>query len=147
LNSNLGHFGCFTFSLFRLENRVYLSCDVRVVGAAWCAVMRIMAGVGDLVQKTGDSRIGQVLGGQMIKRSSDAVCGLHHARGDEEHQFLGEASKPRSAVYQWFVLKTTGMVSSKLTSKPVATFSWLSLKTKVVAGFPVWASKPAATVW
>jgi hypothetical protein len=25
--------------------------------------------------------------------------------------------------------------------------SWLSLKTKVVEGFPVWASKPAAPVW
>jgi hypothetical protein len=24
---------------------------------------------------------------------------------------------------------------------------WLSLKTKVVEGFPVWASKPAALVW
>jgi hypothetical protein len=25
--------------------------------------------------------------------------------------------------------------------------SWLSLKTKVVEGFPIWASKPAALVW
>jgi hypothetical protein len=25
--------------------------------------------------------------------------------------------------------------------------SWLSLKTKVVEGFPVWVSKPAALVW
>jgi hypothetical protein len=25
--------------------------------------------------------------------------------------------------------------------------SWLSLKTKVVEGFPVWASKPATSVW
>jgi hypothetical protein len=24
---------------------------------------------------------------------------------------------------------------------------WLSLKTKVVEGFPVWASKPATSVW
>jgi hypothetical protein len=28
-----------------------------------------------------------------------------------------------------------------------AQVSWLSLKTKVVEGFPVWASKPAALVW
>jgi hypothetical protein len=28
-----------------------------------------------------------------------------------------------------------------------ARVSWLSLKTKVVEGFPVWASKPAAMVW
>jgi hypothetical protein len=35
---------------------------------------------------------------------------------------------------------------SGLASKPVATVSWLNLKTKVVEGFPVWASKPAATI-
>jgi hypothetical protein len=28
-----------------------------------------------------------------------------------------------------------------------ARVSWLSLKTKVVEGFPVWASKPPALVW
>jgi hypothetical protein len=28
-----------------------------------------------------------------------------------------------------------------------ARVSWLSLKTKVVEGFPVWVSKPAALVW
>jgi hypothetical protein len=28
-----------------------------------------------------------------------------------------------------------------------ARVSWLSLKTKVVEGLPVWASKPAALVW
>jgi hypothetical protein len=28
-----------------------------------------------------------------------------------------------------------------------ARVSWLSLKTKVVEGFPIWASKPAALVW
>jgi hypothetical protein len=28
-----------------------------------------------------------------------------------------------------------------------ARVSWLSLKTKVVEGFPVWASKPATLVW
>jgi hypothetical protein len=31
--------------------------------------------------------------------------------------------------------------------KITASVSWLSLKTKVVEGFPVWASKPAALVW
>jgi hypothetical protein len=48
-----------------------------------------MAGVGDLVQRTGDGRIGQVLGGRAIERSGGAVYGLHHVRGDEEHVFLG----------------------------------------------------------
>jgi hypothetical protein len=61
--------------------------------------------------------------------SDDVVYGLHHAQGDEEHIFLGLASKLRS------------MVSLSLASKPVATvlvvypqnyslrFSGLSLKT------------------
>jgi hypothetical protein len=30
----------------------------------------------------GWSSVGRVLGGQMIGRSSEAVCGLHHAQGD-----------------------------------------------------------------
>jgi hypothetical protein len=50
--------------------------------------MRIMAGVGDLVQMIGDSRTGRVLSGWTIGRPGDAVCGLHHARGDEEREFL-----------------------------------------------------------
>jgi hypothetical protein len=53
------------------------------------ALMRIMAGVGDLVQRIGDGHTGRVLSGWMIKRSGDIVCGLHCARGDEERGFLG----------------------------------------------------------
>jgi hypothetical protein len=30
-----------------------------------------------------------VLGGRTIERSSDVVCGLHHAHGDDEHGYLG----------------------------------------------------------
>jgi hypothetical protein len=48
-----------------------------------------VTGVGDLVQRTGDHRPGRVLGGRRIERSSDVVCGLHDAREDEEHGFLG----------------------------------------------------------
>jgi hypothetical protein len=66
-----------------------LSGGVQVAGAAWQAVMRIVVGVGDLVQRTGDGRTNQVLGDRTIGRSGDAVCGMHHARGDEEHMFLG----------------------------------------------------------
>jgi hypothetical protein len=50
-------------SLFRLENHVCLSHGEHVVGAAWRAMLRIMVGVGDLVQWTGDGRTGRVLGG------------------------------------------------------------------------------------
>jgi hypothetical protein len=46
-------------------------------------------GVGDLVLRTGDGRTGRVLDGRTIEGSDDAVCSLHHARGNEEHGFLG----------------------------------------------------------
>jgi hypothetical protein len=39
--------------------------------------------------------------------------------------------------FLWFGLKTGGDGFSGLASKPLATVSWLSLKTKVVEGFPV----------
>jgi hypothetical protein len=48
-----------------------------------------MAGVGDLVQRIGDCRTGRLLGAQTIRRSGDAVCGLHRACGDKERVFLG----------------------------------------------------------
>jgi hypothetical protein len=52
-------------------------------------MMRIVAGVGDLVQRTRDSHTGRVLGGRTIERSGGTMCGLHHARRDEERGFLG----------------------------------------------------------
>jgi hypothetical protein len=79
----------FLLSLFRLENYVCLSRGLQVAGVAWCAAMRIMTGVGDLVQSTRDGRTGRVLDGRAIERSGGAVCGLHRARGDEERVFLG----------------------------------------------------------
>ena len=71
-----------------LENRVCMSRGVQVAGVAWRAATRIVAGVGDLVQRTGDGRTGRVLGGRTIERSGDAVCGLYRAQGDEERGFL-----------------------------------------------------------
>jgi hypothetical protein len=97
--------------------------------------MRIIIGVGYLVQRTGDNHISRVLSGQTIERSNDAVCSLHCACGDEECEFLGWASKPRSTVCQWFDLNTIGTLFSGLASKPE------------VEGFSVWASKPVAMVW
>jgi hypothetical protein len=40
----------------RVENRICLSHGVQVTGAAWRAAIKIMTGVGDLVQRTGDSQ-------------------------------------------------------------------------------------------
>jgi hypothetical protein len=89
LNSNSGHFGSFTFIFVSCGNRVCLSRDVQVAGAAWRTAMKIMARVGDLVQMTRDSCTGRVLGSWMIGRLGDTVCDLHRAYGDEEHEFLG----------------------------------------------------------
>jgi hypothetical protein len=65
-----------------------LSRGVQVAGAALCAAMRIVSGVGDLVQRIRDGRTGRILSGRVIERSGDAECGLHHARGDEERGFI-----------------------------------------------------------
>jgi hypothetical protein len=75
-------------SLYRVENHVCLSCDVQVISVAWRAAMRIVTGVGDLVQRTCDGRTCQVLSGRTIRRSGDAVCDLYHTRGDDERGFL-----------------------------------------------------------
>jgi hypothetical protein len=48
-----------------------------------------VAGVGDMVQMIGDGRTGRLLGSRTIERSGGAMCGLHHARRDEERMFLG----------------------------------------------------------
>jgi hypothetical protein len=36
-----------------------------------------------------DGCTGWVLGGRAVERSGGTVCGLYHARGDEEREFLG----------------------------------------------------------
>jgi hypothetical protein len=75
------------------------------------------------------------------RRPSEEDRGWSHRSGflvepqNQGRRFVsGLASKPLGRFLQ-FSLKTGGTVS------------WLSLKTKVVEGFPVWASKPAALVW
>jgi hypothetical protein len=55
----------------------------------WRTTIRIVVGVGDLMQRTGDGRTSQVLGGWTIERSGGTVCGLHRACGDKERGFLG----------------------------------------------------------
>jgi hypothetical protein len=75
-------------SQFHLKNHVCLSRGVQLVGAVRRAATRIMAGVGDLVQRTADGRTGRVLGGRAIERSDGAMCGLHHARGRRSAGFL-----------------------------------------------------------
>jgi hypothetical protein len=68
---------------------VCLSHGVQVASAEWRAAMRIVAGVGELVQRIGDGSTSWVLGGRAIERSGSTVCDLYRARGDEEREFLG----------------------------------------------------------
>jgi hypothetical protein len=72
-----------------MENHVCLSHSVQVASAAWWVGTRIMAGVGDLVQRTGDGHTSRVLSGRTIRRSGDAVCCLYHAHRDEKRGFFG----------------------------------------------------------
>jgi hypothetical protein len=85
--------GMFLFLFFLTfscsENRVCLSRGVQETSATWCAATWTVARVGDLVQRTGDGRTGRVLGCRAVERSGGAVCGLHLARGDQKHGFLG----------------------------------------------------------
>jgi hypothetical protein len=59
-----------------------LSRGVQVVGAEWRVATRTVAGVEDLVQRTGDGHTGRVLSGWAVERSGSTVCGLHLAHGD-----------------------------------------------------------------
>jgi hypothetical protein len=71
---------CFSFTFVSFgESRLLVSW---CAGAAWRAATRTMAGVEDLVQRTGDGRTGRVLGDWAIERSGGVVCGLHLTRGD-----------------------------------------------------------------
>jgi hypothetical protein len=100
-----------------------------------------MVEVEDHVQRTGDGRIGRVFDGRTIERSGDTVCGLHRAREDEEHGFLGWDSKLRSMVCQWFSLKTTGTVCQWFDLKTTSTISpGLGLKTGSYS-LVIWVSK------
>jgi hypothetical protein len=99
LNLNSGNFGGsnLLFVLFG-ESRLLVS---------WCVGDRCSMTGSDNnrgrsrrlgVEDRGWSSMGRVLGCRMIERSGDAVCGLDDAQEDEEHRFLGSASKPRSTV-------------------------------------------------
>jgi hypothetical protein len=66
--------------LFRVENHVCLSRGVQVAGAAWRAAMRIMVGVGDLMQRTrdGQAQVGYSVAGWLRGQVMlCAVCTMH----------------------------------------------------------------------
>jgi hypothetical protein len=73
---------CFSFTFVSLENHVCLSRGVQVAVVAWRAATRIVTGVGDLIQRTGDGSTDRVLGGRAVEKLGGAMCGLHLTCGD-----------------------------------------------------------------
>jgi hypothetical protein len=66
--------------LFHVENHICLSRGVHVAGATWRITMRIVAGVEDLMQRTGDGQAH--VGYSVVRRSRGrvtlcAVCTVH----------------------------------------------------------------------
>jgi hypothetical protein len=88
----------------------------------------------------GWSSTGWVLGGRMIKRSGDAVCGLYRAQGDKEHKFLGSASKPRLMVSHGLALKPMATVLVVWPQNHSLGFLGLGLKTGSY-GLVIWPTK------
>jgi hypothetical protein len=110
LNSNPGHFGGST-------TFILVSCGESCLLVSWCTGGRCSKASSDedcdrsrrpSAEDRGWSGIGRVLGGRTIGRSGDAMCGLHRARGDEEHGFVGSASKSRSTVVSGLASKPLG---------------------------------------
>jgi hypothetical protein len=98
------------------------------------------------------SSTGQILGGWMIERSGDAMCGLHRAQRNEEREFLGLASKPRLTISPGLVSKPMATIFVVWSQNNSLGFPGLSLKTSSCGlviwpqnynGFLVCASKPS----
>jgi hypothetical protein len=145
LNSNPRHFsGSTTFSYSCGESRLLVSC---------CAGDRCgMAGSNE--DRGRNRRPGAEDRGWSYRsgtwwlddREIGWRCGLHRARGDEEREFFGWASKPRSTVCQWFDLKTTRTVYQWFDLKTTGTiYQWFDLKTTGTI-FSGLALKPVAMV-
>jgi hypothetical protein len=75
---------------------------------------------------------------------SDEDCGRSRRPGAEDRGWSHRSGNrwPGGREVGWRCVR-----SAPGTWRLEARVSWLSLKTKVVEGFPVWASKPAALVW
>jgi hypothetical protein len=66
---------------------------------------------------------------------------------NQDRRFVSSLGSKPLGCFLRFGHKTGGNGFSSLASKSVATVSYLSLKIKVVEGFPVWVSKSAAIIW
>jgi hypothetical protein len=120
LNLNLGGFGGSTIIRpIQMENCVCVSRGVQVAGAAWRAVMRIMAGVGDLVQRIMDGQAYvrySMAGWSRDKVTPCEVCIMH-----EETMSAGFLVESQNKGRQFI---------SGLSSKPLGWFSRLGAQNR-----------------
>jgi hypothetical protein len=103
---------------------------VQVAVAAWRTATRTVAGVGDLVQRTGDGCTGRVLGGRAVERSSGVVCVCTGHVDTRSAGFLVEPQNQGGGGFPGLGLKTgrSGLVI--WASKSPRRFLGLGLKTK-----------------
>jgi hypothetical protein len=116
--------------LVRVENCVCLSRGVQVAGAIWRVVTRIVAEVGDLVQRTGDgqAQVGYLVTGRSGGRvMSYAVCTVHKKMMSAG--FLVE-SQNQGRRFPGLGLKTSSSNLVIWVSKSLQQFLGLCLKTK-----------------
>jgi hypothetical protein len=118
-----------------------LSRSVQVVGAAWRAATRTMAGVGDLVQRTGDGRTGQVLGVARRSRGWVAPCAIYtwHVK-TRSAGFLVEPQNQGRQFVSGLAPKPLGRFSLIWPQNWWRRFLGLGLKTGS-SGLVIWASK------
>jgi hypothetical protein len=106
----------FESRIFRLFYPIICLCGESCLLVSWCVGDK--CDMADSDEDRGSCRrpgaddrwwssTGQVPGGQTIERSGDAMCGLHGAHVDEEHEFLGWASKPWSMDFLAWAWKST----------------------------------------
>jgi hypothetical protein len=84
----------------------------------------------------GWSSTGRILDGRMIGRSGYTVCGLHRAQEDEEHVFLGLASKPWLSISQ-FGPQNRQLRFGDLDLKITVTVSWFGHQNQADGGLSV----------
>jgi hypothetical protein len=115
-----------------VKNHVCLSHDMQVAGAAWRVATRIMAGVEDLVQRTGEgqAQVGYSAAGRLRGRVTlCAVCTVHvemrnvcflFESQNQGRRFISVlASKALRRVVSGLASKSLGWLDSGLTSKPL----------------------------
>jgi hypothetical protein len=112
-----------------VENRICLSRGVQVIGATCQIVTRIMAEVGDLMQRTGDDQVH--VGNSVARRSRGWVTPCTVCIVDVETRSVGFLFELQNQ-NRWFV--------SSLGSNQLVRFFGLALKTDSY-GLMIWTSK------